>query len=197
VLRKVLVDRQAHFEEAPAEAAFYGPKIDVQMKNVNGKEDTAFTVQYDFVMPKRFDLKYIDENGQEQQPIVIHRSSIGAIERSMAFLIEHYAGAFPVWLAPVQVKILPIADRHLEYARKVAADMKAEGMRVEVDERSERLPAKIRDAQMEKVPYMLVVGDKEIENNQVAVRSRLGGQQEVMELKAFQDKVLSEIKSKS
>lgn len=197
VLRKVLRDRQAHFVEAPAEAAFYGPKIDVQMRNVNGKEDTAFTVQYDFVMPKRFDLKYIDEHGQEQQPIVIHRSSIGAIERSMAFLIEHYGGAFPVWIAPEQVRILPIADRHTEFAQQIAGEMKAEGMRVEVDDRSERLSAKIRDAQLEKIPYMLVVGDKEIENNQVAVRSRQGGSQEVMGIAEFKQKLTEEIKSKS
>lgn len=196
VLRKVLRDRSAHFVEAPGEAAFYGPKIDVQMKNVNGKEDTALTVQYDFVMPKRFDLKYIDENGQEQQPIVIHRSSIGAIERTMAFLIEKYGGAFPVWLAPVQVKILPIADRHIEYAQKLAGEMKMDGVRVEIDERSERLPAKIRAAQLEKVPYMLVVGDKEIENNQVAVRMRDGGQQEVMNVEQFQKMIAEKIKNR-
>lgn len=197
VLRQVLQDRHAHFVEAPGEAAFYGPKIDVQMKNVNGKEDTAFTVQYDFVMPKRFDLKYVDENGQEQQPIVIHRSSIGAIERVMAFLIEHYGGAFPVWLSPVQVKILPIADRHSEYAAKIASELKAEGVRVEVDDRSERLPAKIRDAQLEKVPYMLVVGDKEVEQGQVAVRSRDGGSQEVMAADEFKQKIAEQIKSKA
>src|SRR6185437_380239 len=120
ILRKVLVKRKSHFIEAPSEAAFYGPKIDVQMKNVNGKEDTAFTVQYDFVMPKRFNLTYINENGETEQPIVIHRSSIGAIERVMAFLIEKYAGAFPVWLAPVQVVLLPIADRHVEFVEKAA-----------------------------------------------------------------------------
>lgn len=196
VLRQVLKQRKAHFVEAPGEAAFYGPKIDVQMKNVNGKEDTAFTVQYDFVMPKRFDLKYVDEHGQEQQPIVIHRSSIGAIERVMAFLIEHYGGAFPVWLSPVQVKILPIADRHGEYAANIASKLKAEGVRVEVDDRSERLPAKIRDAQLEKVPYMLVVGDKELEHNQVAVRSRDTKEQEVMSVDDFQQKLREEIKSK-
>lgn len=197
VLRTVLEERHSAFVEAPGEAAFYGPKIDIQMKNVNGKEDTAFTVQYDFVMPKRFDLKYIDENGQEQQPIVVHRSSIGAIERVMAFLIEHYAGAFPVWMSPVQVKVLPIADRHLEYARQVAQDLQAEHVRAEVDDRSERLSAKIRDAQLEKIPYMLVVGDAEMENKSVAVRSRAGGQQESMAASAFQQKVLQEIKDKT
>jgi threonyl-tRNA synthetase len=185
VLRKVLEERKATFVEAPGEAAFYGPKIDVQMKNVNGKEDTAFTVQYDFVMPKRFDLKYINEDGQEEQPIVVHRSSIGAIERVMAFLIEHYAGAFPFWLAPTQVVILPIADRHAEYAHKLAAEWRIKGFRVDVDDRAERLPAKIRDAQLAKIPYTLVVGDKEIEQEQVAVRQRGEKEQAVMAAKAF------------
>lgn len=196
VLRKVLEQRGVPFVEAPNEAAFYGPKIDIQMKNVNGKEDTAFTVQYDFVMPKRFDLKYINEQGEEEQPIVVHRSSIGAIERVMAFLIEHYAGAFPVWMAPVQVKLLPIADRHLEFVNSLAQQMKQQGIRVEVDERSERLPAKIRDAQLEKVPYMLVVGDKEVENNQVAVRSRSSKEQQVLGVEAFIDQLKAEIAAK-
>ena len=176
VLREVLKQRQANFFEAGDEAAFYGPKIDIQMKNVAGKEDTAFTVQYDFVGPKRFKLTYIDTDGKEKEPIVIHRSSIGCIERTMAFLIEHYAGAFPAWLAPVQVKILPIADRHLEYARKLEAEMKGRGIRVEVDDRSERVNQKIRQAQLEKVPYMLVVGDKETADGSVAVRRRSGEQ---------------------
>jgi threonyl-tRNA synthetase len=176
VLREVLIQRKANFFEVGNEAAFYGPKIDIQMKNVAGKENTAFTVQYDFVMPKRFKLAYIDADGKEKEPIVIHRSSIGAIERTMAFLIEHYAGAFPTWLCPVQVKILPIADRHLGYARKLEAELKGRGVRVEVDDRSERVNQKIRQAQLEKVPYMLVVGDKEAADGSVAVRRRSGEQ---------------------
>lgn len=174
VLREVLQERKSHFVEAEGEAAFYGPKIDVQMRNVNGKEDTAFTVQYDFVMPKRFDLKFTNEKGEEEQPVVIHRSSIGAIERSIAFLIEHYAGKFPVWLAPVQVKVLPISDKFLSYAENVVAQLQQQGIRVELDSRSERLQAKIRNAQMEKVPYMLVVGEKEEAEGTVAVRERDG-----------------------
>lgn len=184
-LRAVLEKRNAVFVEAPQEAAFYGPKIDVQMRNVNGKEDTAFTVQYDFVMPQRFGLTFINEAGKEEQPIVVHRSSIGAIERVMAFLIEHYAGAFPLWLAPVQAVILPISDKHLDYAHKVKAALQKANIRVELDERAERLSAKIRDAQLEKIPYMLVVGDKEAENETVAVRKREGGAQEVLELSSF------------
>ena len=176
VLRTVLKERKAEFFEASNEAAFYGPKIDIQMKNVAGKEDTAFTVQYDFVMPKRFKLTYIDSDGQEKEPIVIHRSSIGAIERTMAFLIEHYAGAFPVWLCPVQVKIIPVADRHLEYARQLEQDLAAAGIRVEVDDRSERMNPKIREAQLQKIPYMAIIGDKEIESGTVSVRLRTGEQ---------------------
>lgn len=190
VLRTVLQQRKAHFVEAAGEAAFYGPKIDVQMKNVNGKEDTAFTVQYDFVMPKRFDLKYINEEGHEEQPIVVHRSSIGAIERVMAFLIEHYAGAFPLWLAPTQVVLMPIADRHLDYVREVEQELKQVGLRVTIDDRAERLPAKIRDAQLDKVPYMVVIGDKEIEQQQLAVRDRDGGAQTVVSRAEFKQQLL-------
>ncbi len=174
VLREVLQERQANYYEAEKEGAFYGPKIDIQMKNVNGKEDTAFTVQYDFVMPKRFALSYINEEGKEEEPVVVHRSSIGAIERIMAFLIEHYAGAFPTWLAPVQVKILTITDRQNTYAHEVAKTLKDKGIRVVVDDRNERLQAKIREAQKEKVNYMLVIGDKEQEAGKVAIRSRNG-----------------------
>jgi threonyl-tRNA synthetase len=176
VLRTVLIERKANYFEAEKEAAFYGPKIDIQMRNFAGKEDTAFTVQYDFVMPKRFQLTFKDKDGQEKEPIVIHRSSIGAIERTMAFLIEHYAGAFPVWLSPVQVVIIPISDRHIEYSRKLEADLRGADIRVQVDDSSERMNLKIRQAQMEKVPYMLVIGDKEAGSDVVSVRLRTGQQ---------------------
>lgn len=154
------------------------------MKNVNGKEDTAFTVQYDFVMPKRFELSYINEQGTIEQPIVIHRSSIGAIERVMAFLIEHYAGAFPLWLAPVQTMLLPIADRHNEYAEKVKKELIENGIRAELDIRPERLQAKIRDAALQKVPFLGIIGDKEIAVEAISVRTRTGedlGQTKVSE----------------
>ncbi|MEE8413984.1 MAG: threonine--tRNA ligase [Dehalococcoidales bacterium] len=195
VLRKVLVERKANYYEAENEAAFYGPKIDIQMRNFAGKEDTAFTVQYDFVMPKRFKLRYVDKDQQEKEPIVIHRSSIGAIERTMAFLIEHYAGAFPVWLAPVQVVIIPIADRHLDYARKLEAELKDEDIRVKVDDRSERINLKIRQAQLDKVPYMLVVGDKEVDTSTVAVRLRSNEQlppQSLAEFKRMVGKIIAD-----
>jgi threonyl-tRNA synthetase len=196
VLREVLIQRKANYVEIEKEAAFYGPKIDVQMKNVAGKEDTAFTVQYDFVMPKRFNLTYIDKDGKEKEPIVIHRSSIGAIERTMAFLIEHYAGAFPAWLAPVQVKIVPVADRHLEHARKIEGYIKARGIRVEVDDRSERMNLKIRQAQLEKVPYMIVIGDKEVVENSVSVRRRSGEQLPTQPLDSFLATLVAEINSR-
>ena len=170
VLRQVLTERKAPFFEAEKEAAFYGPKIDIQMKNFAGKENTAFTVQYDFVMPKRFNLTYIDKDGKEKEPIVIHRSSIGAIERTMAFLLEHYAGALPFWLSPVQICVIPIADRHVEYAQKVKNELK--DFRVEINDAQETLGKKIREAEMQKIPYILVVGDKEIAGNAVGVRER-------------------------
>jgi len=171
-LRKVLVQRGAAFVEAPAEAAFYGPKIDIQMKNVNGKEDTAFTVQYDFVMPARFNLKFINEAGEEEQPIVIHRSSIGAIERVMAFLIEKYAGAFPVWLAPVQVVLIPISEDQNEFAQAVLRQLQVEGVRAENWNEAESMQNKIRKAEQEKVPYMLILGKREAEAGTVSVRMR-------------------------
>jgi threonyl-tRNA synthetase len=189
ILREILKQREANFFEAGNEAAFYGPKIDIQMKNVSGKEDTAFTVQYDFVGPKRFELTYIDSDGKEKEPIVIHRSSIGAIERTMAFLIEHYAGAFPVWLSPVQVVVIPVSDLHLEYAYKVEAELKAIDVRVQVDNRNERMNQKIREAQLQKIPYMLVVGDKEAADKAVAVRLRSGEQLPVMSLDEFKKKI--------
>lgn len=174
VLRDVLSKRDVDNYEAPGEAAFYGPKIDIQMKNVNGKEDTAFTVQYDFVMPKRFKLAFVNEKGQEEEPIVIHRSSVGAIERIIGFLIERYGGAFPVWMSPIQVAVLPISEKHADFANEIVQKLKNEGIRVEIAEINETLGNKIRKAQAEKIPYMMVVGDKEVEANNVNIRLRNG-----------------------
>ncbi|HLE48605.1 MAG TPA: threonine--tRNA ligase [Patescibacteria group bacterium] len=196
ILRKVLVDTKAPYYEADNEAAFYGPKIDVQVKKVNGKEETAFTVQYDFVMPKRFDLKYIDKNGKDVQPIVIHRAAIGCIERTMAFLIEKFKGNFPTWLAPVQVKVLPITDRQLSYAESVVNRLKAENIRTELDDRSETLGAKIRDAQNQKVNYMLIVGDKEVKNKTVTERARSGEVDGPFDLDIFIKNIKKEIEDK-
>ena len=174
LLRKMLVARSSEFEEAKDEAAFYGPKIDVQMKNVNGKEDTAFTVQYDFCMPDRFDLTYVASDGTKKRAFVIHRSSIGAIERVMAFLIEHYAGAFPLWLAPVQVRILTVNDSLAPYAESVLTALKSLEIRVEIDASSESLGKKIRASKLEKLPYFIVIGDKEKEAGTVTLESRDG-----------------------
>jgi threonyl-tRNA synthetase len=195
-LRKVLQTRNAHFVEAEAEAAFYGPKIDIQMKNVNGKEDTAFTVQYDFVMPKRFELSFINEAGVEEQPVVIHRSSIGAIERVLAFLIEHYAGNFPLWLSPIQVKIIPIADRHIDFAKELAEKLKEQLVRVEIDDRAENMRKKIRDAQVEKANFMIVIGDKEVESKSLSVRKRSGENMENVNVDEFIGELLKQIKNK-
>jgi len=175
VLRDVLNEtNKEYFYEAENEAAFYGPKIDIQVKNVSGKEETAFTVQYDFVMPKRFEMRFINEQGDEEEPIVIHRSSLGAFERTMAFLIEKYAGNFPTWLNPVQVRVLPVAERHTAYAQSIVDALQKESIRVELDDRNETLGAKIRKGQQDKVSYMLIVGDKEVESKTVSERGRSG-----------------------
>lgn len=179
VLREVLSTRSVRNVEAEGEAAFYGPKIDIQMKNVNGKEDTAFTVQYDFVMPKRFNLEYIGEDNEMHEPVVIHRSSVGAIERIIAFLIERYAGAFPVWLSPVQAAVIPVSDKHLEHAEKVYKQLRAAGIRVELQDEQKTVSYKIRQSTLQKVPYMIIIGDTEVDSStndslHVSVRSREG-----------------------
>ena len=174
LLRKVMQKRGVEFEEAKDEAAFYGPKIDVQMKNANGKEDTAFTVQYDFCMPDRFDLTYIGEDGEKHRAFVVHRSSIGSIGRTMAFLIEKYGGAFPTWLSPIQAKVLPIGEAHQAFARDIAKQMKDAGIRTELDESSESLGKKIREAKQQKVPYILVIGDAEVGSQTATLEGREG-----------------------
>ncbi|MFA6502713.1 MAG: threonine--tRNA ligase, partial [Candidatus Paceibacterota bacterium] len=180
LLRTLLKKRGSKFEEAKGEAAFYGPKIDIQMKNVNGKEDTAFTVQYDFHFPVQFDLAYIGEDGEKHRAFVVHRSSIGTIERTMAFLIEKYGGAFPLWLAPVQARVLPVSEKHAAYAHEVAKALKTAHLRAEVDEANESLGKKIRNAKTEKIPYLLVVGDAEVEAKTISIDSRDHGKIDAM-----------------
>jgi threonyl-tRNA synthetase len=172
LLRKHLNSRGVRFDEKKGEAAFYGPKIDIQMRNVNGKEDTAFTVQYDFSMPEQFDLTYIDHEGNKKRAFVVHRSSIGAIERTIAFLIEHYGGSFPVWLAPIQAKIISVSDDQINQCERLKQRMLEEGLRPETDTSNETVGNKIRKAIGEKVPYMVVIGPKEVELNNVTVRKR-------------------------
>lgn len=197
VLRKVLQNRKAPFYEAEKEAAFYGPKIDIQMKNFAGKEDTAFTVQYDFVGPKRFELNFINYKGEKEEAIVIHRSSIGAIERSMAFLIEKYAGAFPLWLSPIQVSIIPISEKHQLYAGEVKEKLLEAGIRLETKYENETLGKKIREAEMQKIPYLLIVGDKEIDAQAVSVRARGKGDMGQMPIEKFIEKIKGEITNKN
>ncbi len=174
-LEKVLQDRNLPFEIDPGAGTFYGPKIDIKLKDSLGREWQGPTVQVDFQLPQRFNLQYTDENGQQQTPVMIHRAILGSLERFIGALIENYGGAFPVWLAPVQVSVLPISEKYLDYAEKVAQELKDNNVRVEVDRRGEKIGAKIRDAQMMKVPYMLIVGEKEQAAGTVAVRDRAKG----------------------
>jgi len=181
------------YEIDEGEAVFYGPKIDLKLNDALGREWQLTTIQFDFILPERFDMAYIGEDGQEHRPYMIHRALFGSMERFMGVLIEHFAGAFPVWLAPIQATLIPIADRHVEYAEKVAAQLREAGVRVDVDQRSERMNAKIRDAQLQKIPYMLVVGDREAEAEQVAVRMRSGEDLGALSVEAFLERVKAEV----
>ena len=196
-LKQALDERGMPYKINPGDGAFYGPKIDFHLKDSIGRTWQCGTIQLDMLMPERFDLNYIGEDGQRHRPVMIHRVAFGSMERFIGILIEHYAGAFPAWIAPVQVKILPITDRNVEYAKKLAAELKELDVRVEVDERSEKIGYKIREAQMEKVPFMLVLGDKEQEAGAVAVRVRGKGDVGTMAFDAFRDMVLEAIRSKT
>ena len=194
-LREILTELGLDFYEAEGEAAFYGPKLDVQLKSAIGHDVTVSTCQLDFLLPERFELEYIGEDGKAHRPVVIHRAILGSLDRFMAFLIEETKGAFPTWLAPLQVKVLPISDKHLEYANKVKKALEEKDVRVEVDERAEKIGYKIREAQLQKIPYMLVVGDKEEESKEVGVRNRKDGDLGAMKLEAFVSKINEEIKN--
>ena len=196
-LREILKESNIEFYEAEGEAAFYGPKIDIQIKTALNHDVTIPTCQLDFALPERFNLEYIGNDGEKHRPVVIHRAILGSSDRFISFLIEETKGAFPTWLAPMQVKILPITDAHHEYARKLEDELRSLKVRVEVDDRSEKTGYKIREAQLEKVPYMLVVGSKEVEGNLVAVRSRKDGDIGQMSFEEFKQKLLNEIESKS
>ena len=178
------------------EAAFYGPKLDIQYKNVFGKEDTIVTIQIDMLLAEKFGMEYVDSDGQMKRPYIIHRTSLGCYERTLAYLIERFAGALPTWMAPEQVRILPIGDEHIDYAYEVKQALMAKGVRVEVDDRNETIGKKIRNAQLEKLPYMLVIGENEMNDKTVAVRSRREGDKGVMPVEAFADMILDEIKEK-
>ena len=195
-LRKVLVEKGVNFTEEEGEAAFYGPKIDIQAKNVYGKEDTMITIQLDCAIAENFDMYYIDQNGEKVRPYIIHRTSIGCYERTLAWLIEKYAGKFPTWLCPEQVRVLPISEKYMDYANKVAAELKANGVDVTVDGRSEKIGYKIREARLDKLPYMLVVGQQEEADGTVSVRSRFAGDEGIKSLDAFIEQICKEIRTK-
>ena len=194
-MRAILNHMEITYTEASGEAAFYGPKLDIQIKNVFGKEDTLITIQIDFQLAKRFGMEYIDSDGQKKNPYVIHRTSIGCYERTLALLIEKYAGAMPTWLAPIQVKVLPISEHFLDYANEINNKLIQLGIRTEIDSRSEKIGYKIREAQLEKVPYMIIAGEKEQSSNQVSVRSRSAGDKGTMSLEKFIFALQEEIKN--
>ncbi len=196
-MKKILDHLEIPYKIGVGEAAFYGPKLDIQIKNVYGKEDTLITIQIDQMLAKQFDMVYTDKDGQKKNPYIIHRTSIGCYERTLALLIEKYAGAFPTWLAPIQVKILPISERHLDYAAELNKKFMNLGIRSEYDDRSEKIGYKIREAQLEKVPYMLLVGDKEVEAGTVSVRSRKDGEKGAMSVDEFIGMIQEEIKTKA
>jgi threonyl-tRNA synthetase len=195
-LKKALDSIKMEYKINEGDGAFYGPKIDFHLEDSIGRTWQCGTIQLDFQMPERFDLSYIGADGEKHRPVMIHRVVFGSIERFIAILTEHFAGAFPVWLSPIQVKILPLVDKHHEYAAKVQKELEAKGIRVEIDLRNEKIGYKIREAQLEKIPYMLVIGDKEMDNNMVAVRSRKEGDLGAMSLNDFMNKIDQEIKGK-
>ncbi len=195
-IRDILNDLNIKFTEDVGEAAFYGPKVDINAKNVYGKEDTMITIQWDALLAEQFDMYYIDQNGDKVRPYIIHRTSMGCYERTLAWLIEHYAGLFPTWLCPEQVRVLPISEKYADYAAKVEAELKNNGIRCTVDNRSEKIGFKIRDARLKRVPYLLVVGQKEEEEGKVSVRSRYLGDEGQKELGTFIDEICKEIRTK-
>ncbi len=197
IMKKILDHLEIPYKVGVGEAAFYGPKLDIQIKNVFGKEDTLITIQIDQLLAEKFGMEYVDRDGAKKNPYIIHRTSIGCYERTLALLIEKYAGAFPVWLAPVQVKLLPIADRHLDYTYEVKNMLEQKGIRVELDDRNEKIGYKIREARLQKLPYMLIIGDNEVENKAVSVRRRgEDGDLGSMSAQEFVERIVSENDSK-
>ncbi|MBQ4564428.1 MAG: threonine--tRNA ligase [Lachnospiraceae bacterium] len=195
-IRNILTELEIPFVEDVGEAAFYGPKVDINARNVYGKEDTMITIQWDALLAEQFDMYYIDQNGDKVRPYIIHRTSMGCYERTLAWLIEKYAGLFPTWLCPEQVRVLPISEKYLDYAAKVGKELKANGVQVHVDQRSEKIGYKIREARLAKVPYMLVVGEKEEAEGKVSVRSRYLGDEGMKDLDLFISEICKEIRTK-
>jgi len=196
-IREILTELDIKFTEDVGEAAFYGPKVDINAKNVYGKEDTMITVQWDAMLAEQFDMYYIDQNGEKQRPYIIHRTSMGCYERTLAWLIEKYEGKFPTWLCPEQVRILPISEKFHDYAEKVKEQLLKAGVRVTIDMRSEKIGYKLREARMDRLPYALIVGQKEVEENKVSVWSRTGGEKGGTSLEDFTRSILEDINTKS
>ncbi len=196
LMKSILDNLEIDYVEAEGEAAFYGPKLDIQFKNVHGKEDTIITIQIDFALAERFDMTYIDKDGNKKRPFIIHRSSIGCYERTLAMLIEKYAGAFPTWLAPTQAIVLPISDKYNDYAESIVKDFKNVGIRIDGDYRAEKIGYKIREARLERTPYILVVGEKEAESNSVSVRSRKNGEEGSIPFSELKNRLILEIANK-
>ena len=196
-MRSILNNIGIEYTEEEGEAAFYGPKLDIQAKNVYGKEDTMITIQLDMFLAERFDMTYVDRDGEKKRPFIIHRTSMGCYERTLAWLIEKYEGKFPTWLCPEQVRVLPISEKYEDYAKEVAAALREAGVLVTVDNRSEKIGFKIREARLAKLPYMLVVGQKEEEDRTVSVRSRFAGDEGIMSLEEFTGKICEEIRTKT
>ena len=197
MMKKILDHLEIPYKIGIGEAAFYGPKLDIQIKNVHGKEDTLITIQIDQMLAEKFGMEYTDKDGTKKNPCIIHRTSIGCYERTLALLIEKYAGAFPTWLAPVQVKLMSLSEKHIAYVKEIEKKLKAANIRVETDIRNEKIGYKIREAQLEKVPYMIVVGDKEMENNAVGVRTRRDGDIGQMSVEDFILRVEKEVREKT
>ena len=195
-LREILKELNIEFYEAEGEAAFYGPKIDIQIKTALNHDVTIPTCQLDFALPERFELEYIGEDGKAHRPVVIHRAILGSSDRFISFLLEETKGNLPVWVAPVQVKILPITDNQHDYAYKVKEKLQVKGIRVEVDDRNEKTGYKIREAQLQKIPYMLIVGEKEVEGNTVSIRSREEGDIGVKVVDDFVEEILEKVENK-
>ena len=196
-MERILKDLDVEYSIGIDEAAFYGPKLDIQYKNVYGKEDTLVTIQIDMLLAERFGMYYTGTDGQKKLPYIIHRTSLGCYERTLAYLIETYAGALPTWMAPEQVRVLPISERLMDKAAEITKALRDAGLRAETDERSEKIGYKIREAQVQKVPYMLVIGDKEAESDTVAVRSRKDGDLGAMPLADFLSKIGKEIAARA
>ncbi len=197
IMKKILDNLEIPYKIGIGEAAFYGPKLDIQIKNVFGKEDTLITIQIDQMLAEKFGMEYTDSDGSKKNPYIIHRTSIGCYERTLALLIEKYAGAFPTWLAPTQAQIIPVSEKHFDYAQKVTEQLKKAGVRAECDYRSEKLGYKIREAQLEKVPYMIILGEKEIEQNNISVRSRKEGDLGSNTVEEFIARINNEVENKT